>query len=262
MDTHGLCEILLAGDNSKDLELPLVALSKHNVANQLVVVRDGAAALDYLYREGDFAGRNGGNPAAVLLDLKMPKVDGMDVLRKVKSDPNLKTIPIVILTSSREERDLVDGYGLGANAYVVKPVRFNDFVEAVSLLGMFWALINEPPLRLTAPREKETKPNHAVVAGLTDRGFEEGRRADRLPPGEGWLRRGFATGAGRSSGSRRVGAESLGHCHLRSRYALIRRAGGVGNTPRHRAGRSVHRRFGRDRRRHRGTDAEVRRTTI
>ena len=145
MHPHGLHEILLVEDNSNDLELTLNALQKHNLANQVVVVRDGAAALEYLYGEGEFSNRDGGNPAVVLLDLKMPKVDGMEVLRRVKSDPNLKSISIVILTSSREERDLVVAYGFGANAYVVKPVRFNEFVEAMSLLGMFWALVNEPP---------------------------------------------------------------------------------------------------------------------
>jgi CheY-like chemotaxis protein len=145
MGRDALHDILLAEDNPHDLELTLTALHKHKIANRVIVVRDGASALDYLYRQGEFANRDGGNPAAVLLDLKMPKVDGMEVLRRVKSDPDLRTVPIVILTSSREEHDLVEGYGLGANAYVVKPVRFNEFVEAVSVLGIFWALVNEPP---------------------------------------------------------------------------------------------------------------------
>jgi CheY-like chemotaxis protein len=145
MGSHELKDILLAEDNSKDVELTLTALQKNNIANQVIVVRDGAEALDYLYRLGNFANRAGVNPAVILLDLKMPKVDGLEVLRRVKGDDKLKTIPVVILTSSREERDLVEGYRLGVNAYVVKPVRFNEFVEAVSHLGVFWALINELP---------------------------------------------------------------------------------------------------------------------
>lgn len=145
MKPNELKNILLADDDSKDVELTLAALQKHNVANRVIVVQDGAAALDYLYREGEFAHRSGGNPAVVLLDLKMPKVDGLEVLRRVKSDANLKAIPIVVLTSSREERDVVESYCLGVNAYVVKPVRFQDFVDAVSHLGVFWALVNEPP---------------------------------------------------------------------------------------------------------------------
>ena len=145
MDRDKLRDILLAEDDPKDVELTLTALHKHRIANRVIVVRDGASALDYLYRQGEFSNRDGDNPAVVLLDVKMPKVDGMEVLRRVKSDPQFKTIPTVILTSSREEHDLVEGYGLGANAYVVKPVRFNEFVEAVSLLGVFWALVNQPP---------------------------------------------------------------------------------------------------------------------
>ena len=137
-------DVLLAEDNANDVELTLTALQKHNLANRVTVVRDGAAALDYLYREGEFAQREAGNPAAILLDLKMPKVDGLEVLRRVKTDARLRTIPIIILTSSREDRDLVEGYRLGVNAYVVKPVHFDEFVEAVSCLGLFWALINEP----------------------------------------------------------------------------------------------------------------------
>jgi CheY-like chemotaxis protein len=143
--SHELKVILLAEDNSNDVELTLTALQKHNIANQVIVVRDGAQALDYLNRQGEFANRGGGNPAVILLDLKMPKVDGLDVLRSVKSDDTLKTIPVVILTSSREESDLVEGYRLGVNAYVVKPIHFDEFVEAVTHLGVFWALINEPP---------------------------------------------------------------------------------------------------------------------
>jgi CheY-like chemotaxis protein len=140
-----LRRILLAEDSAADLELTLEALGQHRLANEVVVVRDGAAALDYLYRRGEHAGRPEGNPAVVLLDLKMPKVDGLQVLKQVKADESLRSIPIVMLTSSREEQDLVESYRLGANAYVVKPVDFGRFVEAVSQLGMFWAVVNEPP---------------------------------------------------------------------------------------------------------------------
>jgi len=140
-----LRRILLAEDSAADLELTLEALGQHRLANEVVVVRDGAAALDYLYRRGEHAGRPEGNPAVVLLDLKMPKVDGLQVLKQVKADESLRRIPIVMLTSSREEQDLVESYRLGANAYVVKPVDFGRFVEAVSQLGMFWAVVNEPP---------------------------------------------------------------------------------------------------------------------
>jgi CheY-like chemotaxis protein len=140
-----LNRILLAEDSAADLELTLAALAEHHLANEVVVVRDGAAALDYLYWRGEYAGRPDGNPAVVLLDLKMPKVDGLQVLKQVKGDEVLRSIPIVMLTSSREEQDLVESYRLGANAYVVKPVDFTRFVEAVSRLGMFWAVVNEPP---------------------------------------------------------------------------------------------------------------------
>ena len=140
-----LKRILLAEDNPKDLELTLAALEEHKLANEVVIVNDGAEALDYVYRRGKYASRPDNNPAVVLLDLKMPKVDGLDVLRTMKADERLKTIPIVILTSSREEKDLVASYNLGANAYVVKPVDFHQFVEAVKELGAFWAIINETP---------------------------------------------------------------------------------------------------------------------
>ncbi len=139
--------ILLVEDNAKDLELTLAALAKCQLANEIVVVRDGAEALDYLYEKGSFRGRNHGEPAVVLLDLKLPKVDGLEVLSKVKSDPSLRQIPIVMLTSSREERDLVQSYERGVNAFVVKPVDFNAFFEAIQDLGMFWAVLNEPPPR-------------------------------------------------------------------------------------------------------------------
>jgi len=140
-----LKRILLAEDNPKDVELTLTALDEHNLANVVVVVNDGAEALDYLYRRGKFSMRADNDPAVVLLDLKMPKVDGLEVLRTIKNDSNLKTIPLVILTSSREEKDLVESYKLGVNAYVVKPVNFQQFIEAVKELGAFWAVVNEPP---------------------------------------------------------------------------------------------------------------------
>ncbi len=140
-----LKRILLAEDNPKDVELTLEALEEHKLANEVVIVNDGAEALDYLYRRGRYASRPDNNPAVVLLDLKMPKVDGLDVLRTLKADERLKSIPVVILTSSREEKDLVTSYNLGVNAYVVKPVDFHQFVEAVKELGAFWAILNEPP---------------------------------------------------------------------------------------------------------------------
>lgn len=142
---NGIRRILLAEDDPKDVELTLAALGEHNLANEVVVVRDGAEALDYLYRRGNFSMRIPGNPVVVLLDLKMPKVDGLEVLKAMKSDPNLKAIPVVILTSSRESKDLEDCYREGVNAYVVKPVKFQEFVDSVKELGMFWVLINEPP---------------------------------------------------------------------------------------------------------------------
>jgi CheY-like chemotaxis protein len=140
-----LKRIVLAEDNPNDVELTLAALSQINLANEVVVVRDGAEALDYLYRRDQFATRPAGHPAVLLLDLKMPKLDGLDVLRALKTDDQLKTIPVVMLTSSREEQDLISSYKLGVNAYVVKPVDFRAFIDAVRQLGAFWAIINEPP---------------------------------------------------------------------------------------------------------------------
>jgi CheY-like chemotaxis protein len=140
-----LKRILYAEDSAADVELTLAALEEHHLANEVVVVSDGVEALDYLHRRGAFAAREAGNPAVVLLDLKMPRVDGLEVLRQVKGDPELRTIPVVIMTSSREERDLVESYRLGVNAYVVKPVDFEQFVAAVKEVGMFWAVVNEPP---------------------------------------------------------------------------------------------------------------------
>ena len=139
-----LKRILLVEDSPRDAELALDALAAYNLANNVCHVRDGAEALDYLYRRGEFAGRTNDQPAVVLLDLKMPKVDGLDVLRQIKGDPALKLIPVVVMTSSREEQDLVKSYQLGVNGYVVKPVNFLGFVEAVKQVGAFWAILNEP----------------------------------------------------------------------------------------------------------------------
>ena len=140
-----LKRILLAEDNERDVELTLTALEEYNLANEVVVVHDGAEALDYLYNRGKFAGHANGLPVVVLLDLKMPKVDGLEVLRQMKSDITLKQVPVVMVTSSREEQDLVRSYALGVNAYVVKPVDFQKFVESIRQIGFFWAVINEPP---------------------------------------------------------------------------------------------------------------------
>ena len=140
-----LQRILLVDDSPRDTEMALDALATYNLANEVVTLRDGAEALDYLYRRGPFADRTNEQPAVILLDLKMPKVDGLEVLRQIKSDPDLKVIPVVMMTSSREEQDLVKSYHLGVNAYVVKPVGFHEFVEAVKMVGGFWAMMNEPP---------------------------------------------------------------------------------------------------------------------
>ena len=140
-----LKEILYAEDSANDVELTIEALKGIGIANQIIVARDGAEALDYLYRRGRFANRQTSPPILVLLDLKLPKVSGLEVLEKIKSDPQLRTVPVVVLTSSREERDLVEGYRLGVNAFVVKPVDFQQFTESVRRIGCFWALVNEPP---------------------------------------------------------------------------------------------------------------------
>lgn len=140
-----LKRILLAEDNENDVELTLAALGEHNLANEVVVVRDGAEALDYLFNRGKFANHANGMPVVVMLDLKMPKVDGLEVLRQMRAHPELKHVPVVMITSSREEQDLVRSYQLGVNAYVVKPVDFQQFVECVKQIGFFWAVINEPP---------------------------------------------------------------------------------------------------------------------
>src|SRR5471030_204885 len=143
MDNLG--RILMVEDDPNDVELTMTALEGHNLANEVVVTRDGEEALDYLYRRGNYATRSSDHPAVILLDLKLPKIDGLEVLRQVKSDDNLKMIPVVVLTSSREEKDLVSSYKLGVNAYVVKPVDFHEFVNAIKELGVFWAIINSPP---------------------------------------------------------------------------------------------------------------------
>jgi CheY-like chemotaxis protein len=140
-----LGRILLVEDDPKDVELTLTALEEYKLANEVVVAHDGEEALDYLYRRGKFTTRSTENPAVLLLDLKLPKVDGLEVLQQIKADAKLKLIPVVVLTSSHEERDMVTSYKLGVNAYVVKPVDFHEFVNAVKELGIFWALVNEPP---------------------------------------------------------------------------------------------------------------------
>lgn len=137
--------ILLIEDNPRDLELTLVALERSQLANEVIVLRDGAEALDYLFRRGEHADRAEGNPAVLLLDLKLPKVDGLEVLKAVRETAELRSIPVVMLTSSKEEPDLQRAYQLGVNAYVVKPVEFKAFVSAISDLGVFWAVLNEPP---------------------------------------------------------------------------------------------------------------------
>lgn len=137
--------ILLVEDDARDLELTLVALGEYKLANEVDVVRDGLEALDYLNRRGAYKLRGGMNPGVVLLDLKMPRVDGLEVLKFIRSEEALKMIPVVMLTSSREERDIIESYKLGVNAYVVKPVDFHQFLEAIKQIGVFWALVNEPP---------------------------------------------------------------------------------------------------------------------
>lgn len=146
--------ILLVEDNPKDLELTLLALEAGSLANEVVTVRDGAEALDFLFRRGAYAERPAGNPAVVLLDLKLPKVDGLQVLQAVKGEPTLRAVPVVMLTASAEERDVVQSYDLGVNAYVVKPVAFKDFVAAIRDLGGFWAVLNEPPPGSLRPAPK------------------------------------------------------------------------------------------------------------
>ena len=140
-----LARILLVEDDPRDMELTLEALGEYHLANEVVVARDGEKALDYLYCRGEFSARPNDNPAVMLLDLKLPKVDGLQVLQQIRSDERLKLMPVVVLTSSHEEKDMMRSYKLGVNAYVVKPVDFHEFVNAVKELGVFWAVINEPP---------------------------------------------------------------------------------------------------------------------
>ena len=140
-----LARILLVEDDPRDVELTMTALGEYNLANEVVVARDGEKALDYLYSRGEFSNRSSDNPAVMLLDLKLPKVDGLQILQQIKSDERLKLIPVVVLTSSQEEKDMIRSYQLGVNAYVVKPVDFHEFVNAIKELGVFWAVINEPP---------------------------------------------------------------------------------------------------------------------
>jgi len=143
MNTLG--RILMVEDDPRDVELTMTALEEYNLANEVVVTRDGKEALDYLYCRGEFTSRSNDNPAVMLLDLKLPKIDGLEVLQQIRSDARLKMIPVVVLTSSHEEKDMMRSYRLGVNAYVVKPVDFHEFVNAVKELGIFWAVINEPP---------------------------------------------------------------------------------------------------------------------
>ena len=147
--------ILLAEDNPNDAELTLAALADSHMVNPVEVVHDGAEALDFLCRRGKYAARNQGDPAVILLDIKMPKVDGLEVLRTIKKDPNLRLIPVVMLTSSREEADLARSYENGVNAYVVKPLNFDDFIRAVREIGLFWGFLNEPS---PSPRPSEEGP--------------------------------------------------------------------------------------------------------
>ncbi len=144
--------ILLVEDNPDDVELTLRALKQYNIRNQIAVVRDGAEALDYLFATGAYAGRDtSAMPAVVILDLKLPKVDGLEVLQRMRADERTKLVPVVILTSSKEEKDMINGYKLGANSYVQKPVDFTQFVEAARHLGLYWLVINEPPPKIRRP---------------------------------------------------------------------------------------------------------------
>jgi two-component system response regulator len=143
--SHATPRVLFVDDSPRDTELALSAFEEYHLGNEIVVARDGAEALDYLYRRGAHTNRTDPQPTLILLDLKMPRVDGLEVLRQIKGDPALKAIPVVVMTSSREEKDLVASYQLGVNAYVVKPVKFQEFVEAVRTLSVFWFVLNEPP---------------------------------------------------------------------------------------------------------------------
>ncbi len=143
---EGVIEILLVEDDPGDEELALHALGKHRLANQIQVVRDGAEALDFIFRTGAYAQRPDQNPRLILLDLKLPKVDGLEVLQRIKSNPHTQLIPVVVMTASYEERDVIESYRLGGNSYIVKPVDFDQFTEAVQQLGFYWLLLNQPPI--------------------------------------------------------------------------------------------------------------------
>ena len=179
MDTEigNIKTILLVEDDPRDVELTLAALEDHRLANKVVVVRDGEQALDYLYRRGKFKLRAGGDPILVLLDIKMPKVNGLEVLKIIKADEHLKIIPVVVLSSSREAPDLIECYQHGVNAYVVKPVDFAEFMKAVKQLGIFWAAVNEPPPSLA--REDSPAPSAEVISP----GMEPTQRALNEFPG-------------------------------------------------------------------------------
>jgi len=164
-----LKRILLVEDNGKDIELTLGALEEHRLANEVVVARDGVEALDYLQARGAYAGRNDGHPPVVLLDIKMPRMGGLEVLRHVKADPELKKVPIVMLTSSREEPDLAEAYELGVNAYVVKPVEFQQFTEVVGQVGAFWAILNELPAH-SSRREESPRPIGEISSPRNQKG--------------------------------------------------------------------------------------------
>lgn len=162
-----LNRILLVEDDSKDIELALIALGQHKLANDVNIVRDGEQALDYLYRRGEFKTLSAGNPCVILLDLKMPKVDGLEVLRRMRADENLRMIPVVVLASSREERDAIESHGLGVNAYIMKPLDFHKFVEAIKETGLFWAIHSEEPPESTGKRlRRDVKAAHAWSHGL------------------------------------------------------------------------------------------------
>jgi CheY-like chemotaxis protein len=166
MDTEitNIKNILLVEDDPRDVELTLAALEEQHLANKVAVVGNGAEALDYLYCRGEFKMRAGGNPIVVLLDNKMPKVNGLEVLKTIKADEHLKVIPVVALTSSRETPDLIEFYKHGANAYVVKPVDFSEFMNAVKQLGVFWAAINEPP-PIALRKEAEVQSGEGASTG-------------------------------------------------------------------------------------------------
>jgi len=163
-EMRNIKNILLVEDDPKDVELTLAALDEHHLANAVFVVHDGAEALDYLYHRGEYAARAPGNPVVVLLDNKMPKVNGLEVLKIIKADAQLKMIPVVVLTSSRETPDLIEFYKHGVNAYVVKPVDFGEFMKAVKQLGIFWAAVNEPP----PPIGQEEAPVMAIASGMKE----------------------------------------------------------------------------------------------